>query len=74
MGPGKVRSNIAITARSVQLEEQSNVKIRKSSVSKRERRIAMINKEEGKVGWILLWALGIPIPILVVLFLLRGCT
>jgi hypothetical protein len=34
----------------------------------------MRNKEEGKVGWILLWILGIPIPILVVLYLLRGCT
>jgi hypothetical protein len=34
----------------------------------------MRNKEEGKVGWILLWALGVPIPLLVLLFLLRGCT
>jgi hypothetical protein len=32
------------------------------------------NTEEGKIGWILLWALGIPIPILVILFVLRGCT
>jgi hypothetical protein len=31
-------------------------------------------KQEGKMGWILLWALGIPIPVLFVLFLLRGCT
>ena len=31
-------------------------------------------REEGKVGWILLWAIGVPIPVLVVLFLLRGCT
>jgi len=31
-------------------------------------------KQEGKVGWILLWLLGVPIPILLVLFLLRGCT
>lgn len=30
--------------------------------------------QQGKVGWILLWLLGIPIPILLVLFLLRGCT
>lgn len=30
--------------------------------------------EDGKVGWILLWALGVPIPILLVLFILRGCT
>ena len=28
----------------------------------------------GKVGWILLWLLGVPIPILLVLFALRGCT
>jgi hypothetical protein len=34
----------------------------------------MLTNERGKVGWILLWALGIPIPILVVLFLMRGCT
>lgn len=34
----------------------------------------MRNKEEGKVGWILLWLLGIPIPILLILFVLRGCT
>ncbi len=34
----------------------------------------MLNSEEGKVGWILLLALGIPIPILVLLFILRGCT
>lgn len=30
--------------------------------------------EEGKAGYILLWLLGIPIPILLILFLLRGCT
>lgn len=30
--------------------------------------------QQGKVGWILLWLLGVPIPILLVLFLLRGCT
>ncbi len=32
------------------------------------------NSEKGKVGWILLWAVGVPIPILVALFLMRGCT
>jgi hypothetical protein len=34
----------------------------------------MRNNQEGKVGWILLWVLGVPIPVLVVLYLLRGCT
>lgn len=34
----------------------------------------MLNNETGKIGWILLWALGVPIPILLVLYFLRGCT
>ena len=34
----------------------------------------ILRNENGKVGWILLWALGIPIPILVILFMMRGCT
>ena len=34
----------------------------------------MRNSEAGKIGWILLWLLGIPLPILLVLYLLRGCT
>ena len=33
-----------------------------------------LKAEEGKVGWILLWLIGVPLPILFVLFLLRGCT
>jgi len=28
----------------------------------------------GKVGWILLWLIGIPVPVLLGLFLIRGCT
>lgn len=28
----------------------------------------------GKVGWALLWLLGVPIPVLLLLFFLRGCT
>lgn len=30
--------------------------------------------QSGKIGYILAWILGIPIPILIVIFLLRGCT
>lgn len=33
-----------------------------------------LQRQQGKAGWILLWLLGIPIPVLFVLFLLRGCT
>jgi len=34
----------------------------------------VLRDEKGKVGWILLWAMGIPIPILLILFVMRGCT
>ncbi len=30
--------------------------------------------ESGAAGWGLLWLLGVPIPILVILFVVRGCT
>lgn len=36
--------------------------------------IKSLRDQSGKLGWILLWALGVPIPVLLVLFLLRGCT
>jgi len=29
--------------------------------------------QEGKMGYLLLWLVGVPIPILLVIFLLRGC-
>lgn len=45
-----------------------------AGIYNQERRIAMRNNQEGKVGWILLWVLGVPIPVLVVLYFLRGCT
>jgi hypothetical protein len=35
---------------------------------------ALPSAQEGKVGYILLWLLGVPIPILFLFFLLRGCT
>ena len=31
-------------------------------------------REEGRAGWIVLWLLGVPIPILLGLYLIRGCT
>jgi hypothetical protein len=31
-------------------------------------------QQAGAAGYILLWLLGIPLPILFLIFLLRGCT
>lgn len=33
-----------------------------------------LKSASGKIGWILLWLIGIPVPVLLGLFLLRGCT
>jgi hypothetical protein len=32
------------------------------------------HKEKGAIGYILMWALGVPVSVLAVIFLLRGCT
>jgi hypothetical protein len=31
------------------------------------------SREKGAIGYILLWALGVPIPILLIIFLVRSC-
>jgi hypothetical protein len=33
-----------------------------------------LRNQEGRAGWILMWLLGVPIPILLLLYVLRGCT
>ncbi len=30
--------------------------------------------QPGKLGWIFLWLIGIPLPLLLIFFLIRGCT
>lgn len=34
---------------------------------------AWMKKQEGKVGYAVAWLLGVPLPILFLVFLLRGC-
>jgi hypothetical protein len=31
-------------------------------------------RESGRAGWIFLWLIGVPLPLLLLLYLLRGCT
>ncbi len=33
-----------------------------------------VKSESGKIGYALLWLLGVPIPLLLIVFVLRGCT
>jgi len=48
-------------------------------IDKPRRRVAApasgpLARQRGKIGWLLLWLVGIPVPVLIGLFLLRGCT
>jgi hypothetical protein len=36
-------------------------------------RLSLITDEEGAIGYIFAWLLGIPASVLFVIFLLRGC-
>ena len=36
-------------------------------------RYRWVNKQRGGIGYVLLWLLGVPIPVLILISLLRGC-
>ena len=40
----------------------------------RSRGASFVARQYGKWGYILAWALGVPIPILIIIYLLRGCS
>lgn len=41
-------------------------------VDKAKEKVNQLNERTGKVGWAILWLLGVPLPILLVLYLLMG--
>jgi hypothetical protein len=36
-------------------------------------RVQGMRKQRGTMGYILLWLLGVPLPVLLLIYLLRGC-
>ncbi len=46
---------------------------KETSAYRRTHPLSLKTYQEGKIGYILLWLIGIPIPILFLIFLLRGC-
>ena len=40
----------------------------------RRRASALRRYQQGRWGYVLAWLLGVPIPILILVYLLRGCT
>lgn len=41
-------------------------------VDKAKEKVNQLNERTGKIGWAILWLLGVPLPILLVLYLLMG--
>ena len=41
--------------------------------AKHDKKPRTFSYQEGKMGYILAWLLGIPIPILLLVYFLRGC-
>jgi hypothetical protein len=37
-------------------------------------RLSNLKDESGKIGYIILWLLGVPVGVLLLIFILRGCT
>ena len=46
---------------------------RKSPVETNVQVRRMTDRQAGKVGWAILWLLGIPLPVLLGIYVLRGC-
>jgi hypothetical protein len=36
-------------------------------------RVSNVGAQKGGIGYVLLWLLGVPIPVLILIGLLRGC-
>jgi hypothetical protein len=34
----------------------------------------LMRRQEGKIGYVIAWLLGVPLPILLLIYLLRGCS
>ncbi|MGE3262922.1 MAG: hypothetical protein AB7K68_14165 [Bacteriovoracia bacterium] len=34
----------------------------------------ILRNQSGRAGWLMLWLLGVPVPVLFLLFMMRGCT
>jgi hypothetical protein len=39
-----------------------------------EQKTPVAEKQKGGIGYVLLWILGVPIPVLILIALVRGCT
>jgi ferritin-like metal-binding protein YciE len=78
-GANSALTALAITSSNVEALDKSNAEPTKAVKPSKEQTSTMKTRrygkiEAGKIGWALLWLMGIPIPLLLVFFFLRGCT
>ena len=48
--------------------------LREWTAASRRRMPTLRDAQQGRWGYILAWLIGVPVPILIVIYLLRGCT
>jgi hypothetical protein len=59
----------------VRLTEETDMTLSRQRLLARVRQpVQSLKAQAGKIGYILLWAIGVPIPVLFVIYLLRGCS
>jgi hypothetical protein len=68
--------NLKVSELGILLRHKRSARTKYEIVLKKGKKMKIMNqaKEKAATGYILLWLLGIPIPILLLIFLLRGCT
>jgi len=64
---GPVEMGVAIPAASNQVLSPNTLKGSNMNLFRE------FTSRQGKIGYILAWAVGIPVPLLIIVFLLRGC-
>lgn len=47
-------------------------KIRQDATLRTYALLRQVNAQSGKIGWVILWLLGIPLPVLLIAYLIWG--
>ena len=55
-------------------EIENGIHLADGGVQGGDRYMRKLSDQKGKIGYIILWLMGVPAGILILIFLLRGCT
>ena len=70
---GRLRNRIRIYEQIPDVDQLKRITSRLASGKEQEMKTLKNTDEEGGTGYILMWLLGVPIPVLLLIFLLHAC-